>query len=238
MPYKRRRSFRRRRRKSYKRKPRAVRRRKRRSSRAGYSVPTGGRYKKLKFRYVESHSHAIAALTGIVQNKQTWNINSLFDPDLTGIGHQPLGFDNWAVFFSRYRVIGCNVNVKLTNTSDYAFYAVLQSRTTEDKAAPSTVFSTLIENNRGTIIRRLADHDAAGGNITINKYYSIATLFGTTAAAVMTDDKYIADFDASPVARGMAELGFVSQAHSCTVDCVTTLTFYTRMEVPTPVLAS
>lgn len=30
--------------------------------------------------------------------------NSLFDPDFTGTGYQPIGFDEWSAFYNRYRV--------------------------------------------------------------------------------------------------------------------------------------
>lgn len=34
----------------------------------------------------------------------TFRVNSLFDPDLTSAGKQPLGFDQYAAVFNRYRV--------------------------------------------------------------------------------------------------------------------------------------
>lgn len=37
--------------------------------------------------------------------------NSCFDPDFTGVGAQPIGFDVWAGFYRRYRVIGSHITV-------------------------------------------------------------------------------------------------------------------------------
>lgn len=42
--------------------------------------------------------------SGVVTAEQQFNLNSCFDPDRTGIGHQPLGFDQWSAFYNRYRV--------------------------------------------------------------------------------------------------------------------------------------
>lgn len=37
--------------------------------------------------------------------------NSLFDPDLTGTGGQPNGFDQWAAFYASYTVLGSKCEV-------------------------------------------------------------------------------------------------------------------------------
>lgn len=45
--------------------------------------------------------------------------NGLYDPDVSGSGHQPLGFDEWMAFYDRYRVLAstCTVNTINTNTT-------------------------------------------------------------------------------------------------------------------------
>lgn len=42
---------------------------------------------------------------------QIHRLNSLFDPDYTGVGHQPRGFDQLALLYSRYRVNAVKVEV-------------------------------------------------------------------------------------------------------------------------------
>lgn len=41
--------------------------------------------------------------------------NSLFDPDFSGVGHQPLGFDQWTPFYNHYTVIGATITVEAIN---------------------------------------------------------------------------------------------------------------------------
>lgn len=45
------------------------------------------------------------AFTGTGQASNVFRGNSCFDPDFTGIGSQPRGFDQWKLFYRRYRVI-------------------------------------------------------------------------------------------------------------------------------------
>lgn len=46
---------------------------------------------------------------GGVPAKHAFNLNSIFDPDYSIIGHQPLGHDQWANFYERYQVLGAKI---------------------------------------------------------------------------------------------------------------------------------
>jgi hypothetical protein len=41
-----------------------------------------------------------------------FRLNSIFDPDMTGTGHQPRGHDQWATIYSKYCVVGAKVKVE------------------------------------------------------------------------------------------------------------------------------
>lgn len=45
-------------------------------------------------------------------------LNSLYDPDYSGSGHQPLYFDEWKVMFNKYIVYGCSYKVMIENLAD------------------------------------------------------------------------------------------------------------------------
>lgn len=49
-----------------------------------------------------------------------FNANSLFDPDRTGVGHQPYGFDYLALSYNRYRVMRFRYRVDITPPNDVA----------------------------------------------------------------------------------------------------------------------
>lgn len=52
--------------------------------------------------------------TGGAEN--AFRLNSLFDPDFTGVGTQPVGFDQWSGLYNRYRVHSCKVHVEFISS--------------------------------------------------------------------------------------------------------------------------
>jgi hypothetical protein len=51
---------------------------------------------------------------------QVYRGNSLFDPDLTGSGSQPMYFDQLTAVYGQYCVMGCRVTAKIFNTGTVA----------------------------------------------------------------------------------------------------------------------
>jgi len=45
---------------------------------------------------------------------QQFNLNSIYDPDRTGTGHQPYFRDQMAQFYDFYKVLGCKVTINCT----------------------------------------------------------------------------------------------------------------------------
>lgn len=48
-------------------------------------------------------------------NVQSYRANSPYDPDYTGAGGQPVGYDAWAALYSRYYVTQCDFELSATN---------------------------------------------------------------------------------------------------------------------------
>lgn len=81
-----------------------------------------------------------------VLTNQSWSMNSVFDPDYTGGGHQPQGFDEYSALYDSYRV----------NYVDVEIQAVL------DYDATETVMWA-VNVHQGTT--SVTDFDAAGENL-------------------------------------------------------------------------
>lgn len=64
---------------------------------------------KVKLRYVDFYNlDPAAGLTAV----QSFRLNSCNDPDLTGVGHQPRGYDQYSALYNRYRVDKATIEVR------------------------------------------------------------------------------------------------------------------------------
>lgn len=113
MPY-RRRTFRKRRRPTYRRRRTAKRRR--RGWRMRRPILEGFAKQKLcKLRYIEEITINPAMANFAVHE---FRANSVYDPNATGVGHQPMGFDQWSGIYQRYCVLGSRIIVQNTNSTN------------------------------------------------------------------------------------------------------------------------
>lgn len=56
----------------------------------------------------------LTCTSGIV-SKHTFNLANIFDPDVSGGGHQPFGHDQWATLYRQYYVKSAKISVKWSN---------------------------------------------------------------------------------------------------------------------------
>ena len=70
--------------------------------------------KLVKFRYV-TFASINPSTSSVAYN--VYRANSLFDPDYTGVGHQPSNFDRWMGIYNHFTVIGSKINVRWAPTS-------------------------------------------------------------------------------------------------------------------------
>lgn len=72
----------------------------------------------LKYSDTTTHNTAFSA-------SQTWALNGLYDPDITGTGTQPNGFDQFMAFYERYEVRASKIIYWLSNNGTVQCQAVL-----------------------------------------------------------------------------------------------------------------
>jgi len=119
------------------------------------------------------------------------NLNSIFDPNQGGIGHQPYGFDQLAGLYNRYRVIGCKYHVYCTSSDGTPLQVA--AIPTNETISPGSI-SEIRENPRAKYI--MQGTGAALRKVSGNVY--IPSLVGRTKAQYMADDRYQAVVTASP----------------------------------------
>lgn len=95
------------------------------------------RSKVVKLRYVDQFT--LDANAGLVSSR-VYRANSIHDPDFSGLGHQPLGHDQWGVFYNHYNVIGSKITAKYVSTG------------IADNAADASMVGILLKDNTTVII--------------------------------------------------------------------------------------
>jgi hypothetical protein len=70
---------------------------------------------RVTLRYVQFFT--VAGTSGVL-GKNTFRGNSVFDPDQSGTGAQPVWFDDYALFYNRYRVVGSRCSVLAQGTTN------------------------------------------------------------------------------------------------------------------------
>lgn len=131
---------------------------------------------------------ATSALTGTYQ----MNLNSLYDPDRSGAGHQPLGYDNLALLYNKYRVISTSYRINRCSSATDPSIQIC--------AIPSNDPSILWTVNwmkESPRCKYVVQNPGAPSAVLKGKVY-LPALMGRTKAQYVADDTYASDVGSNP----------------------------------------
>lgn len=152
----------------------------------------------LPSRYICKMKYAETVNTNALGH-YTFSLNSIFDPNTTGVGHQPYGHDTFQTLYNRYRVISCQYRVIANKNNDTLQIVALPA----NAGYAYTTASEYKENPRC-----FYKTQAPGGEIqSVSGLVRIPSLVGRTQAQYMADDRYQAEFGASPQEAAVLNLG-------------------------------
>lgn len=160
-----------------------------------------------------------------------YNLNSIFDPNRTGTGHQPYGHDQLAVLYNRYRVISCSYVLTAYSGAIPIRYACIPSN--EVKLYASV--GELAENPRAKFNVQIPN-----GSLTklTGKVY-LPALTGRSKTQYMADDRYQATFGTSPQELGILTVAaFGLQENTTDVNWTITLEYTVEVFDPNPIAQS
>lgn len=123
---------------------------------------------------------------------------SIYDPDYDAVGHQPLGHDQWANLYQRYRVIGSKITVHYGNrsTAESVAYPLQIAVIATDSSTLLSDFDTVCEQP----IRKVAIAGSINGGNSVGTislpYITTEQIKGDKGAKY--DKDYAAVFGANP----------------------------------------
>jgi hypothetical protein len=129
---------------------------------------------------------------GVTFDDYQFNLNSIYDPNRTAAGHQPLGYDQWTNFYNRYRVWGCRVKIVwVSGDTGYRSVGMCPTNSTTALVAgsgqeqPNSKFS-MLSSNTGM------------GRTSLSATYDLPRLTGRSRVNYAGADGVAALFGASP----------------------------------------
>jgi len=99
--------------------------------------------KVVRLRYVETRSLVQSSATS---DTYVFSATSIFDPNVSGTGHYPYGYTQWASIYNHYKVLGSKIKVTATGipgTQSGNIFAIKL----DDDASISTSMNTIMESN-------------------------------------------------------------------------------------------
>ena len=157
---------------------------------SAFTVPSlqtvGGSRLKTCMLYTEAFSLNPGA--GGIASVYVFNLNSLFDPNVTGVGHQPTGFDQLMAIYEQYTVYGVKYKVSINNVD--ATQAVIAGVTTNDSSTTQTDPRVYMENGQ-TEWKGVSNRNGAGEDIVyFSNYVDLAKVHGLPMNQYLNEDVY------------------------------------------------
>jgi hypothetical protein len=145
------------------------------------SLPLGGFPSRncCRLKYSDFITLNPGSLDSGVPKVHHFRANSCFDPDYTGVGHQPRGFDEQSAIYDHYTVIGSKIKAtfesdvdNLANAGQYCFLMLQDTHST-----PTSLIDIIEEGDKNKIGFR-PRNTVSGKSVTLHKNYSPYKLFG------------------------------------------------------------
>lgn len=157
-----------------------------------------------------------------------FNLNSIFDPNQTGTGHQPLGYDQWALFYNRYRVISTRVTARFLNvsTTEAAEVGIIASNSLTalgsiDAFEQADSLTTAVSVRGGLDMK------------TLQRVYSLAKVNGKTDSQYLSSDDTGSPFGNSPnESIALHVCASTYTGNNVSVECQLRIEYYVELSDP------
>lgn len=133
-----------------------------------------------------------------------FSCNSLFDPNFTGAGHQPLYFDQMAAIYNHYTVIGSKIRVTIgaptaTNTNEIVVLWI-----NDDTSVTPSLTALVEQSSANYTILNFANVDTH----TLTKKWSAKKTFG---GSVLGNDNLQGTVSSSPTEQSFFQISIFPQ---------------------------
>lgn len=157
-------------------------------------------------RMMMTHKYQAAGVYQVTSNtfsKYQFSCNGMYDPDITGVGHQPLFFDQMAAIYDQYTVIGSKLVVEVTPVTAQTSASLIGLYKDDDTVTSNTTEASMVGEQPSGYFKQLALN--AVKPIRLVSKWSAKKTFGP--GAVVGDLRYQGTATANPTEQTYWTLG-------------------------------
>ncbi len=135
-------------------------------------------------KYNENVTFTLATTVG---GQYVFKLNGMFDPDTTGTGHQPYGFDQWLNIYQRYVVLSTKYTIQAGPSSDRLMVGAIAASTVTTTVANLATYNLAAESPH-SIVKALSF--GGGPPAVISNTIKTNVILGTTVSQMLADDLF------------------------------------------------
>lgn len=157
--------------------------------------------------------------------------NSIFDPDITGSGHQPMGHDTMALTHRHYCVLGSKITVKALNAGADGNAHSMFSCQLVDAAYSASSVTAFIEQKRGSYcVLGIAAGAKAYGQVSAK--YSCRKFFNIKNPGADNTQRTQMGFNPSEDAIFYVSTQSLTNGDPAAIDCLVTIDYIVKFTEP------
>lgn len=192
----------------------------------------------VKFKYVQAFNMNPGAVG--LPSYHVFRANSLYDPDLTGTGHQPRGYDQWCpVFYNNWVIVGAKITVRFVSTGETTIKEntyMVGITLSEDTVVPS---SAMDEMEKAKSSYRTLTNSGSSGKAMVSKGYSAKKFWKQKDLLGDPNQRGVYNANPSKTARWTVWAAPFDGATDCDdINAIASITYIAKLSTPVTVSAS
>lgn len=181
-----------------------------------------------KMHYADAYAFTTGA-GGITGSEQVLRLNGTWDPDFTGVGHQPYGRDELAPLYKKYVVDAIDIEIVWTNPSADGMFVAMQLQPPGGTYSLTGQSISALKEQPMTVVRQI--NNTGDQVVKIKQHCKMYKLIGITKLQYSANtDIYAAGSTADPAATPFLRISAGSTQGNAgdTVRCTVKLVYHTR----------
>lgn len=152
-----------------------------------------------------------------------FRVNSLYDPDFTGVGAKPLWTDQLALMYNKYRVHGLKYKLTLSCVNNNRLTQV--GLVTANTTTAETKWQPLAERPETRVV---TVPPVGATPRVVRGYIPAGKAYGLTKRQMKEDEEFITSFGTNPTKSAFLSIYGVTMAASAVIDFRLDMTFLTE----------